>query len=182
MRLARRDFLKVLGLAAALFGPGAAVAQNEFRLDDTRRAALAALPSLSGEALEAEGFEGQVVAVAFFASWCPPCKPEFDHLNEAARVYGDRGLTVVAVNIFEAYLKDPDGRRLKAFLTETAPRFTVVGGGEVVASLFGEVDRIPTLHIFGRDGAPILNFVHARGATKTHATFEEIAAAVESAL
>lgn len=182
MRLNRRSLLASLALALGLVAPLAAAAQEEIRLDEARRAALAALPPISGDTLAAKDLDGRVVTVAFFASWCPPCRPEFRHLNAAARVYGDRGLTVVAVNIFEAYLKDPDGRRMKAFLAETAPRFAVVGGGESVAPLFGAVDRIPTLFVFGRDGAEVHRFVHARGAAKTHATFEEIAAAVEPAL
>ena len=182
MRLGRRGFAAALALAAVTSLAVPLAAQEDIRLDEARRAALAALPVLAGEEFTAGDLDGQVVAVAFFASWCPPCRPEFDHLNEAARVYGGRGLTIVAVNIFETYLKDPDGRRLKAFLAETAPRFAVVGGGEAVAPAFGEVDRIPTLFVFGRDGQPVMRFIHARGATKTHATFEEIAAAVEPAL
>ena len=128
-------------------------------LDAERRAALAELPVLHGPALNADTLDGRVVVVAFFASWCPPCHPEFDHLNEAHRAFRSDGVEIVAVNIFEdiGRFKD-DPERLGRFLARKAPTFHVLGGGEAVADLFGSVDRIPTVFVFGPDGRPSLPF------------------------
>ena len=151
-------------------------------LDDTRRAALAALPALAGSLTGPEALADRVVVLGFFASWCPPCHPEFDHLKAIDARYRDDGVTVVAVNIFEDYFGGGDGSQLRAFLAGKAPDFAVLGEGERVAELFGSVERIPTLFVFGADGDPALHFIHARGAKKTHAGFEEIEAAVQAAL
>lgn len=150
-------------------------------LDTKALEALAELPVLGGDPLEPSVLGDRVVVLAFFASWCPPCHPEFDHLKRVDTAYRAGGVTVVAVNIFES-LGGSDGARLEAFLEDQAAAFHVLGDGERVAEVFGRVERIPTLFVFGRDGLPVLHFVHARGATKTHATYAEIEAAVKSAL
>jgi len=151
-------------------------------LDDARRSSLAALPALTGALAGPEALEDRVVVLAFFASWCPPCHPEFDHLKAIDARYRDEGVTVVAVNIFEDHFGGGDTARLEAFLAKKAPAFAVLGEGEQVAGLFGRVERIPTLFVFGFDGGPALHFIHARGAKKTHAGFEEIEAAVRGLL
>ncbi len=160
----------------------AATAAAEITLDETRRAALAGLPRLAGDPPAAADLAGEVVVLAFFASWCPPCHPEFDHLNEAAARFEADGIKVLAVNIFEVFGPFKGLARRDAFLAEKAPRFAVLADGETIAGLFGEVARIPTVFVFGRDGGPVLSFVHEKGAKKTHVNGEELTAAVEAAL
>ena len=121
--------LAALVLVLALLAPLRAGAQVEVRLDAERRAALTELPAIDGPDLSLGDLENRVVVVAFFASWCPPCRPEFEHLKQIDKRYYTRGVTVVAVNIFETYYTDDGGRALKAFLADMSPQFPVVGGG-----------------------------------------------------
>ena len=46
-----------------------------------------------------ERWEGQVVFVDFWASWCEPCKKSMPWLSRMQQKYGDDGLVVVAVNL-----------------------------------------------------------------------------------
>ena len=170
-----------IGLAFLLLTSVASTACAEtINLDEMRRQARARLPLLQGGEVSAESLEGRVVVLTFFASWCPPCHVEFDYLNSVRQSYPEAEVAVVAVNIFEDHLPTPGG--LDGFLAKKAPAFTILGEGEGVAASFGDVDRIPTLFVFGPDGAPLLHFIHARGAKKTHAGLEEITAAVEAGL
>ncbi len=57
------------------------------------------LLNTKGDAVSLERLRGQVVYVDFWASWCTPCKRSFPWMNELQQKYGDRGLTVVAVNV-----------------------------------------------------------------------------------
>ena len=176
-----RQIAAVLLGAALLAGPTAAQASEEaVTLDSEARQALAALPLLRGPGEAAEALQGRIVVVTFFASWCPPCHVEFDHLNSLRDRYGAEQVAILAVNIFEDFLPRPGG--LDGFLADKAPGFTVLGEGEAVAARFGDVKRIPTLFVFGADGAPLYRFIHAEGAKKTHASLEEITAAVEAGL
>ena len=152
-------------------------------LDDARKAHLAALGGIDGRPLDLRQLEDRVVLVSFFASWCPPCNAEFEHMKLLQFDHAADGLTVVAVNLFENFAGfEDDGKRLTRFLTRHAPVFSVVRGTAETAKLFGGVVRIPTVYVFGRDGRPRLRFVHAPGAKKTNPGLEELRAAVRNAL
>ena len=150
-------------------------------LTEKRVAALAALPVLRGEAVTEESLSGKAVVVTFWASWCPPCHPEFDNLKQAQATFGD-DLVIVAVNIFEEWGRFTGLTRRDAFLARKDPPFVVLAEGERVADFFGDVKRIPTVLVFAPDGRAVMHFIHTEGATKTHASYDEIAAAVEAAL
>ncbi|HSE77961.1 MAG TPA: TlpA disulfide reductase family protein [Alphaproteobacteria bacterium] len=161
--------------------PGA-FALPDFLLDPARKSHLAALPTLRNT-LARTSIDGRVVLVNFFASWCPPCHPEFKALVELDAKYRGAGLAIVAVNLFEDWEGAAvDGPRLTRFLDRYAPRFPVVRGGEETKRLFGDVARIPTVMIFYRSGAPALRFVHVEDAAKTHLTRDELEAGIRQAL
>lgn len=183
-RLGLWGFAVVVLFALALspmFAPRP-VAAEVAALSEARRSALMALPALKGAPLTEAAFDDQVVVVTFFASWCPPCHPEFDHLNALNEAHGADGVTIIAVNIFEDFFGKDGGLRLRGFLADKAPAFHVLGDGERVAELFGSVERIPTLIIFGRDGQTTLHFIHAQGSDKTHVGRDELFTAVQAAL
>ena len=102
-------------------------------LDETRRAALLELPPLVHKPLLETHLIDRVVVIGFFASWCPPCRPEFDTLNALRREFAHEDVEVLAVNIFEDHFKTDAEARLTSFLIQTSPLFKVVGEGERVA-------------------------------------------------
>ncbi len=182
--MTRRLLLGLIILTAAMATPAKAESADSsgIVLDETRRAALVDLPPLVRKQLLETHLVGRVVVIGFFASWCPPCKPEFETLNAIHREFAHEDVEVLAVNIFEDHFKQDAEARLTSFLIKTSPLFKVVGEGERVAELFGPVTRIPTTIVFGRDGRPAMHFIHLQGADKTHASLDELRAAVAAAL
>lgn len=166
-------------LATVLAAPAAAT--GTVTLDPERRLHLAALDVIRDAGDELPDLDGRPVVVTFFASWCPPCRAEFEHLAELHARHAGVGLRVVAVNVFEAF-DESDAARLARFLDDTAPPFSVVEGTERTKALFGDVARIPTVFVFTPDGRSVLHFIHARGAKKMTATPEELEAAVRLAM
>ena len=172
--------LSIVGLLASLFMSVALAEEDPVALDHARREALAALPSLGGPDLNAETLEGRVTVVTFFASWCPPCRIEFEHLKTVEERHGE-DLAVIAVNIYENFGGSPNPGRMARFLEHAAPSFHLLGEGERVRAHFGDVRRIPTVFVFDAEGRARLHFIHARGASKTNATLEELEAAIAAA-
>jgi cytochrome c biogenesis protein CcmG, thiol:disulfide interchange protein DsbE len=56
------------------------------------------LTDLQGATRSLADYEGQVVLVNLWATWCPPCKAEMPTLQAYHDKYADRGFTVIAIN------------------------------------------------------------------------------------
>jgi len=87
--------------------------------------------------LDLSRWEGKVVLVDFWASWCVPCQQSFPWMAAMQEKYAARGLVIVAVNLdqeraaadrflgadhhdFE-YIFDPEGRLAEAHALEVMP-------------------------------------------------------------
>ena len=175
-------FLVALGGGAAHGEDGQAAPPSVPSLTTAMRDGVLALPHLYGKPLVSESFKDKVVVVSFFASWCPFCLVEFRNLNAVDAAYGERGLEIVSINLFEEWGGFSGPAKLRVFLERFKPGFSVVKGDDRVAALFGGVRRIPTLFVFDRTGREVLHFVNEWGGTKRYVELEELKAAIESAL
>lgn len=180
---------KAFAVCAALFAlavadtRSAAAAGNVVRLDPEKASHLLSLARIDGRPLTPDLLHGRAVIVSFFASWCPPCNTEFEHLNLLNVTHAAKGLTIVAVNQFEDFTGfGDDGKRLNRFLDRHQPVFSMVKGTDGTAKLFGDVKRIPTVFVFDRSGGARLHFIHAEGAVKTNPGMDELQKAVRDAL
>ncbi|MCC5811268.1 MAG: TlpA family protein disulfide reductase [Ectothiorhodospiraceae bacterium] len=91
--------LALLTLALLLGAAAGAIAysvwqqmQAEMRPDFT-------LPDLEGEPRSISEWDGKLIALNFWASWCPPCVKEIPLFNALQEEYGDRGLQFVGVAV-----------------------------------------------------------------------------------
>lgn len=173
-------FTGILSVSLVLFA-GMANAQSKAQapmLDGPLKQFIAEMTPLAGQ--PSETLEGKVVVVTFFASWCPPCRPEFGHLNEVRQAFPEDQVTILAINLFEDFFRKGMERRMARFLNATRPDFPVLRADDdgMVEVKFGGVDRIPTVYVFDQQGKPAFTFIHQDGATKTHATAEELTAAL----
>ncbi|NKB68443.1 MAG: redoxin domain-containing protein [Candidatus Latescibacteria bacterium] len=66
-----------------------------------------------GDSLQLGQFEGRVVLLNFWATWCRPCMVELPELVQLQKTYADSGLTIVAVST------DKFPRKVEAFLEKT---------------------------------------------------------------
>lgn len=114
----RRVAMPAIGLCCALLltacgdtGAGAESTASDTRYIEGEGAATAFdidervdAPEVNGETLEGDpislaDFEGDVVVVNFWASWCAPCRAEKPVLAEVQDEHADDGLSFVGVNI-----------------------------------------------------------------------------------
>ena len=119
--------------------------------------------TIDGEPLSLSDFEGQVVVVNVWGSWCAPCRSEAPMLAEAARDLADQDVAFVGIDSRDpsrsaarAFVRrfdipypsiyDQQGSTLLAFrgtLTPNAIPSTVIldREGRVAASVLGEITR-----------------------------------------
>lgn len=84
-------------LALLLMGPGSARAAFEIGdpVDDFT------LSDLAGGTASLSDFEGQVVLINFFATWCPPCNEEVPLLQNMWEGYEEHGLIIWGIDLLE---------------------------------------------------------------------------------
>lgn len=96
--------------------------------------------------LDLHEYEGQVVVLDFWASWCVPCRRSFPWLNSMQARYAERGLVIIGVNL------DASKDDAAAFLSDYPADFRV--HYDTAAELAREygVEAMPSSYVIGRDG------------------------------
>ncbi|TWT78506.1 Thiol-disulfide oxidoreductase ResA [Posidoniimonas polymericola] len=115
--------------------------------------------SLAGQPLNWKQFEGKVVLVDFWATWCGPCRAEMPNIRANWDKHHAAGFEVVAVSV------DRDMAALQEFVAQEKPPWTVVAdrhpkNRESMAAEL-RVSGIPAFVLIGRDGK--VAAVHCRG-------------------
>lgn len=52
-----------------------------------------------GDPAELAAYDGKVLLLSFFASWCAPCKEEIPHLAKIWREHPDEGFVIIGINV-----------------------------------------------------------------------------------
>jgi len=123
-------------------------ARNEVSSALTR----ADLPDLSGRPASLRMWQGKVIVVNFWASWCPPCRDEIPGLVNVQRKYAADGLQVVGIAV-----DSPEQSRQAA--AETGISYPVLVGGpeaiELIRPLGNANGGLPYTLILDRKGSVV---------------------------
>jgi len=101
----------------------------------------------AGESTSSSEFEGDVMILAFWATWCPPCRREVPGFIELQETYGERGLQVVGLSVDQ---KGPGV--VESYAREAGINYPVLMADEAIVEAFGGVRSIPTTFIIDREG------------------------------
>jgi peroxiredoxin len=100
------------------------------------------LPGPNGAAVQLSRFQGKVVLLDFWATWCHGCKTEIPWYMEFSEKYKKSGLVVVGVS-----MHDEGWKIVRPFLKEKKMKYPVVIGNDDLAKRYGLTEMPLTLLI-----------------------------------
>jgi len=120
------------------------------------------LKDVNGNEVSLADYQGKVVFVNFWATWCDPCRIEIPWLIAMQNKYGSKGFTVLGIAM------DEEGKSAVAPFLEKE-RFDVEGaqlpmnypillGTDEAADKFGGVLGYPSSFLISRDGKIVTKF------------------------
>lgn len=97
----------------------------------------------------ASEWDGQILVVNFWATWCPPCRREIPSFIELQRTQGNRGLQVIGIAI-------DDSEKVKDFAQEYGINYPTLLGEQAalqLSQMFGNTAGVlPFTAIIDRSG------------------------------
>lgn len=145
----KRTPLLVLFLTAIL-GSTLALAQN-------RGPAEFSLRTIDSQTITSDSLRGEVVVLAFGASWLPLSKAQLQGVRKLADEYSDRGVVVYWVSTES---EDPKSKnfasdeQLRAFANKYGLKVTVLRDPEGATSKKFGIDQLPSIIILDKQGNP----------------------------
>ncbi|HMO04911.1 MAG TPA: TlpA disulfide reductase family protein [Kiritimatiellia bacterium] len=119
--------------------------------------------ALNGTTYSDESQQGHITVIAYWATWCPPCRKEIPVLTGVHERFRERGVTVLGVSMDEL-----PSETLASKANDLGIAYPVIQG-ESAPLFFGPIDAIPTLVILDREGRVALRhtgFLPARDLDK----------------
>ena len=107
--------------------------------------------------IDFDNYKGQkAILIDVFATWCPPCIEELPILKEVKEKYKDK-FEIVSV-LFE---KDKDKKEILEFISKNQINYPITLGEEnfKLAKELGNVQKIPEMFLFSKDGKFIKKFI-----------------------
>ena len=106
------------------------------------------MKDLNGRAVKLSDYQGKVLLLDFWATWCAPCKVEIPAFIDLYQTYKPRGFEAVGVVVMEDFVK------AKPYAQQNGINYTVLDGvdREDIEDAFGPLFALPTSLVIARDG------------------------------
>ena len=114
------------------------------------------LKDLEGQLRNIDEWNGKVLLINFWATWCPPCRRELPAMNRAWKKLKDEGIVMLAVDVGE------DEDTIFTFMADYPIDFTVLldSSGEISASW--PVVGLPTTFVLDKEGRLVYRAIGGR--------------------
>jgi peroxiredoxin len=110
------------------------------------------LPDLSGQNTSLKQFQGQVVILDFWATWCFPCRMSIPELVKIQEKYRDKGLVILGISLDNPMRTT--NKALMAFKNKFGINYRILRYDiNVIRAYFGQSNpAIPTMFLIDRNG------------------------------
>jgi thiol-disulfide isomerase/thioredoxin len=124
--------------------------KSEAQGADTRPVKLPAitLADLNGAQHDLRTFQGKVLMLNFWATWCPPCRAEMPSIERLYLSMRDKDFAVLGINQGES------AEKIKSKLTmfNPTPSFPLLVDSHSEVGAYFKVNDLPTTLIFNKQG------------------------------
>ena len=105
------------------------------------------LKDANGQVVRPADYQGKVVLLDFWATWCGPCKVEIPWFIDMERQFKDQGFAVLGVSM------DEDGwAAVKPYVQKMQMNYRILLGNDDVSTAYGGLDSLPTTLLIDRQG------------------------------
>jgi thiol-disulfide isomerase/thioredoxin len=113
-----------------------------------------ALSSAADDSIvSSKDFQGKVLLVTFFATWCPPCRQEIPEFIKLQKKLGGKGFSIVGISV------DEGGSEVVKKLIEIEEiNYPVLMADERVINGFGGISGVPTSFLINRKGSVVKSY------------------------
>ncbi len=133
-------------LCASVLGLGRLSAQDDeteienFKFDVT---------TINGERISEKDFEGKVLLVDFWGTWCPPCRKAVPHLERLYKKYKSKGLEIVGLNYREGTGAKAE-EKVRKFAEKHGITYQLALGTDAIRDQIEDFKGYPTMLFFDR--------------------------------
>lgn len=105
------------------------------------------LKSVDGRTAKLSDYQGKIVLLNFWATWCAPCRVEMPTLMALYEKYHTQGLEIIGVS-----MDDGGQERVGKFVNEMKINYPIFPGNSSVADNYGGLRLLPQTVFISHDG------------------------------
>jgi peroxiredoxin len=110
---------------------------------------------LQGKKITLSSYQGKVVLLDFWATWCAPCLEEIPHFVDMQKKLGPQGFQAIGISM------DDDVKPVQKFYQEHRLNYPVALGTNELTQSYGGILGLPVTLVINRDGMIRKKFVGA---------------------
>jgi thiol-disulfide isomerase/thioredoxin len=105
------------------------------------------LKDINGRTLRLNDYQGKVVLINFWATWCPPCRAEMPDLVRLQREHRKKGFQIIGIT-YPPERKD----RVRRFARSLKVNYPIILGTRQLKARFSSDETLPLTIVIDRDG------------------------------
>ena len=105
------------------------------------------LSDVNGRTVRLSDYQGKVVLINFWATWCPPCRAEMPDLVRLQREHAKQGLQIIGITY------PPERKaRVRRFARSLKVNYPIILGTRQIKARFSSEETLPLTVVINREG------------------------------
>jgi thiol-disulfide isomerase/thioredoxin len=133
----------ISGMQAKTFISAAIAESNQQSLPDF------SMPDLDGKQRNIKEWQGKILIINFWATWCPPCMKEMPEFEAIQQEFADKGVQFIGIAL-------DDAEPVKEFITKKKITYPILigqdSGTKLAHDLGNVINTVPFTVIFDKKG------------------------------